>query len=946
MNIACNKPNRRKQLKCLRDFMNGLRQLNNQPIFKSIAKYKKQFDVSTAKEAYEIADNLQRTAPNVYPAEYFRVFDNLIILLSTFAGKTVRVMYLDTVNYDSLTIERKEAYDKLKNSEDGFEEVDKTYDLSNFDEFAKDWGDKHVWNWRTSDNTVFAMNDYFGNVYITESITITPKRIHQSYLDNEQHNCIFKPIIAICNKQINNPELSSSSQSKYNTILNKLKKITPKYVNGVPDNELDDVFKQLKIKMTLALPFCDKTVVYGDTSNKARMVLNYINTRLNHVELAGEYYNNNKPVMLIEEEFNDLYQSLIDNNKFFIYQMSSGEGRVNRVYSIKTIDNSYRLANNEYDALKEFESDNEFIYYSVDDVADDLLSKFIRVGGHMTSSRINPAYKDDLITYVEEFEEIDGTKAYAKFKHCSWYEGFMSKPADFRQSDVIEGIGYYLIGNIDWTNANPQIKLIQQTFNLYSGRNIYISPELKFMMDNGLTFKIYGGCWGVKFDFDFSESMLNGKYDGVPNYSRWTGLCSARNPYTTYYMDTNDTEYAGHITEECMNASYNNGRIRFTVNRDRQPHKAHIGGFIYGYQRINLIEQLMKMDISRILRINTDGIKYLPHDFELNSIFRREPITTKKKTGLIMGDREEGLLTNINDCDARIWFQFHMYFRTTTKRKHYDNELYIGAGGCGKTHINIIDTGLIRPLYVANAYKLTRAKAIEYSKYGIRTEVLANVLSPMRYDYIRKNFNTIILDEASMISEEARAKIFNMYSKCKLIFCGDIGYQADPIEGTIMNTNTFQHMTRMNVNYRCLDDKLATILRNVRDAIDNKQSVYELLDDIQRISRSELVEKYKPTDMVLTHTLRTQEIYNELLDAFEKYVITKSDENFSRGEIYYEKQNTKNIEKRNAFTTHSVQGETFTENIYIDLELIANRKLIYTALSRAKRLNQLFIITP
>ena len=51
------------------------------------------------------------------------------------------------------------------------------------------------------------------------------------------------------------------------------------------------------------------------------------------------------------------------------------------------------------------------------------------------------------------------------------------------------------------------------------------------------------------------------------------------------------------------------------------------------------------------------------------------------------------------------------------------------------------------------------------------------------------------------------------------------------------------------------------------------------------------------------------------------------------------------MELRHGYTTHSVQGETFYDNIYIDKEVIANKKLLYTALSRAEYLHQLHFIT-
>jgi len=919
MNIICNKPNRRAQLKCLRDYMNGLRQLNGKPIFKTIAKFKKQFEVTTAAETYQIATDINKTVKR--PATDFDDFSVFRELLASYGGKTIRVMHLPD---DA--------------SPGNFTEVDQTYVIPADPVSFMEWWNGMKWHWRVSDSTVFNDNNFTGNVYITESVLINPKRIQQSYLDNENHNCIFKPIIALCNKQINNPELKPATQSKYSMILNKLKKMMPKYKNGVPDAELDEVFKKLKIKMTLTLPFCEKAVIYGVTADKATMVVNYINTRLNHVEVAGEFYNNNRPIMLPSADFEEKYQSIIDANEFCLYQQKNG-----LPYAFKTIDNHYRQLNTDFDVFKKFETETALAYCSLDDVDDRLLSRFIRNGGHLTCSRINPKYKGNLKDYVYQFHEIDGVTAFAQFKHCSWYKGFMGKPTDFRKTDKIEGIGYYLIGNIDWTNATDQVKHIQKTFNIYCGRNIYISPELEFMKDNGLTFKIYGGCWGVRVDFEFTEEMFD-KRDKIRNYSRWTGMCSSKNEYDEYFMKTDDADYAAHITETCMGADYNDGVVRFTIPKQHQYHKAHISGFIYGYQRINLMEQLMKMQISKILRINVDGIKYLDHEFELNKIFRHETITNSKINGFTMDDRDEGLITNINNCDSRDWFQFHRHFTKTIPRTHYDNELFMGPGGCGKTHKNLIDNGLIRPLYVANAYKLTRAKELEYAEYGVKTDVLANILSPARHEHVLKNFNTLIIDEASMVSEEARVILFKLYKGCKLIFCGDIGYQADPIEGRIMVLSAFQHITVMNENFRTNDPELLNLLQNLRNAIDSKADVYTLLDGVQRITKEQLVCQYKPIDMVLTHTLRTQDIYNKLLDVHEKYVITKSTDEYSRGEIFYAKPNTKQAEKRNAYTTHSVQGETFRQNIYIDMELINNKKLLYTACSRAKMLNQLYII--
>jgi hypothetical protein len=913
-NIECFKKNKRKYRRCLKNFLNGLRQKHGHDAFKTIVKFKQLFNEDN-ETTYDIANDLYEASKTTYPATDFVEFGDFQNLLKSFGGKTIKVVYMPTTDGSDMIYD----YD---------------YNVPSPDKFDK-WWDGKKWDWMSSERTIFEENDYEGKVYITESLTLTTKHIQQSYLDNETQNCIFSPILDICEQNIINPELAASTQRKFNGILKKINKYMIVYKDGVPDEDLDEVCKKLNIKITLKRPFSNRTMVFGKNDNKAYLTLSYINTRINHVEVEGKYYNNNKPKYISEEEFADLHHSLIDNKQFFIYQKKDM-----RVYGLKTIENNYKVINNEYDVFNNFEKNHSMDGLSVDDVYDELLSKFIRTGCHQTSTRINDEYRDRLAELQPLYKEIDCIKAYTQFKNCSYYEGFLGKVTDFRQTDKIEGIGYYLIGNIDWTHANKQLKEIQKAFCLYSGRNIYASPELKFMTDNGLKFKIKGGCWGIRHDFEFDQYMYE-KVNGISHYAKWTGMVSSHNDRTYYYMNTDDTTYAEHIMEECEDAHYYKGVVRFSMKRDTQLHKSHISGFIYGYQRINLIEQLYAMDIGKIIRINTDGIKYLDHEFERSPIFRVE--TKLNKDSFTNDDRYGGFLTNISDCDRCDWLRFHYHFlkKDIQPRTHYNTEIFVGQGGGGKTHRNLIDKGLIRPLYVAPSYKLTRSKQLEYD---IDTHVLANLLSPNKHDEIIRKYNTIIIDEASMISEGARNLIYNMYSKCKLIFCGDVGYQAEPVEGREIDMNMFENINEVTVNYRSKCEQLNKLIQKIREGIKSgERNGMKYIKDIQRITRPELLNKYTTTDIILTHTNNTITMYNELIDK-EKYLVTKSCKKFSRGEVFLEKPKTNHFEKTNAFTTHSVQGETFNENIFIDIELAYNIKLLYTAVSRAKYLNQVYII--
>ena len=75
----------------------------------------------------------------------------------------------------------------------------------------------------------------------------------------------------------------------------------------------------------------------------------------------------------------------------------------------------------------------------------------------------------------------------------------------------------------------------------------------------------------------------------------------------------------------------------------------------------------------------------------------------------------------------------------------------------------------------------------------------------------------------------------------------------------------------------------------------------------------------------------------------EKYLIKSNSQDYSNGDIVFSKPNIKN-ELRHGYTVHSVQGETFKKNIYIDMRKIFDKRMFYTAISRAEYENQIYLI--
>jgi hypothetical protein len=74
----------------------------------------------------------------------------------------------------------------------------------------------------------------------------------------------------------------------------------------------------------------------------------------------------------------------------------------------------------------------------------------------------------------------------------------------------------------------------------------------------------------------------------------------------------------------------------------------------------------------------------------------------------------------------------------------------------------------------------------------------------------------------------------------------------------------------------------------------------------------------------------------------EKYLVKSNSLNYCNGDITFEK--VPNSILTHAFSISSIQGETIEGNIYIDMRNMFNPQMLYTAISRARKLEQLHFI--
>jgi hypothetical protein len=191
--------------------------------------------------------------------------------------------------------------------------------------------------------------------------------------------------------------------------------------------------------------------------------------------------------------------------------------------------------------------------------------------------------------------------------------------------------------------------------------------------------------------------------------------------------------------------------------------------------------------------------------------------------------------------------------------------------------------------------------------------------------------------------------IFERFKMCKIIMCGDNGYQLDGFNSKgdtyISFTETgFDNIVEHNHNYRVKCDMLRKHLEEVRCLIkSNPKEVRQYI--LNNFKNIDTIQDYSVEDMILTRTHVLKDMYTEKYKHLDKYYVINTDRKYSKGEIVIGKKPECECVLQHAFTVHSIQGETADNNLYIEIEKMHDEKALYTAISRARRWEQIHIIT-
>ena len=807
--------------------------------------------------------------------------------------------------------------------------------------FSSWWKKTSLNDWMyDSEEALMQYHKNQGQTFIYEPAQdLNTNRVVQAFRDGVNH-CVFTPIR---NWAIAKEEEAKTEKTKYrySGMIKKINALEEKYINGVPENAISEICNTLQIDISIELPFCENKFIESQSIKKRLKFFKFMNTRLNHIDL-NEVVNNDEYIEVTRKELFEIKKQLDEANEFYTYKKD-----MNSINCISTLTKQYKLKNNMTEVIADFELETGLKFCQIDDVDDYELSQFIREG---TNYNATVDFRKDIYDIdISSIKHIDMKNAYTKFQSCLFYEGFLGKISDFRKCNKIMGVGMYKITNLVFPikkySYQNKFSKYNDIMKIYISNNVYTSPELKMLSYLGATYDIVCGCWGVKpIKFEFNDDMLNNKDDeGVWYYAKWAGMCDMHHMEKKFWIN-GDMHYFNAIRDYCGEGVvrwYENNSGCIAFKKKHNYHLGHITAFILAYQRISVIEQLMEIDYDNVVRVCVDGIYHLQEMVELKNAFRSKPDINFNN---LAGDSyvSSAIEKDLVICGA-------------SEREHFEKELHLGEGGCGKTHFNCNDKGLVKVLFLAPSWKLARCKKNET---GINSSVWARALTedPERITAIRDRANVLIIDEVSMLSEGQKQQFFELYSDMKIIMCGDLGYQLPCIVGEEMTTKGFDNIVKHKTDYRCKDADLKKIKDDLRLMISYGRSKNEInkwvVDEFKRLGRTisldDLKASYKVEDMILCGTNELKDYYTNIFAGkfpVEKYYVMENNRLHSNGDIVIgNKPEQTKCEVRHSFTTHSIQGETANHNLFIDSVKMFDSRMFYTAISRARYLNQIFII--
>lgn len=407
-----------------------------------------------------------------------------------------------------------------------------------------------------------------------------------------------------------------------------------------------------------------------------------------------------------------------------------------------------------------------------------------------------------------------------------------------------------------------------------------------------------------------------------------------------------------------------------------------LAAFVNASEFARVFAQLLDMRLELVAYEEKDGIAVIPHDFPVHKGFRWKGQAREVE---YYGENAR-LMVSCEESDAENGFEQDLDFSRLGPRSESADvcaprEIHRGAGGCGKTHsILRTDSGYRSVLFCAPSHLLCAAKREEYP--GCVAMPHAALFNCNPIDIMQ--YSVIVVDECSMLTDATKHSLTERYPQLLLIFVGDVrsGFPfqlPQPGAATCLTEEGCAVVDHV-VNRRLVaGDPLCLLARSVRAMMDPSTYVAKLPSEADRarfvlahimrfmrqrrrvVTVSEMIKLHETSDVLLCPThlagYRLSEPLNQKHAPLKRW---RSEDTrmctidgvrkrcYNGSAFVAEERPHPACVDTWASTVHASQGVTVeSRRIFIDSSSMAwALQLAYTAISRARSLEQIYWVVP
>lgn len=770
--------------------------------------------------------------------------------------------------------------------------------------------------------------------------------VFQSYREGSL-NCVIAPILSyIVAKR--DAAVGGKKRVKFARLAKKVEKMLVEYHEmGVSDAQLQTVADQTCVQITIITPCIREPRVFEPVKTKVGAV-ELTNTRIGHVDETTL----NNIVHVSREDLCSMWERLAETDTWHMTERNASG-----VVTVCTATGTYKVKapHGEFvrAQLEKFGAQDSWLC----DKKNPHLSAFVRAGVHM-NGHIDTADTSDYALQMpcggiqsgnKDYICIDQKHAYRNFQSCPWYDGFVFDFTDHRKTDRVRGPGYYQITDIV---LGDLAEIDTMLGNVYVDGAVYPSAELAFLTSMGVTYRVVAGAWGRRREFNFDDDGWLAEDGESKLYATWVGRAMMKKDTQRWYV-RGTREFLSHIAHEAKETPMakhvhyfeNLDEICITYDKPAALHQSHFSGVITACTRMNTIVQLKAMELPKVKRVACDAVYAEPHGFDLCNVFRM---------------KDELMKTNV---PGSRYIQAHPHLEET-EGNDFDSvqTLYMtGPGGAGKTHQVLTDKGIPAGLilYSGPTHKLCAKKRLDY---GVDAAPHKSLMTPNPKWRRFLRYSVLLIDECSTFTEDDQEFIRVRYPHMMIIYAGDpcqVSHFDVPGARVRLPFNPAKcdRTETLTHNWRCADPLLLKVLQNLRDKINVRGSGSRIAREAFKIVDIEdVMDEYNPaTDLILCHSNDVKNAVTKFMKAAgkpDKFMVTKKVGRFYNGDIVHALEEPlvegigvgANCQRRHGFTTHSVQGETCEGILYICLDALSDNKLLYTAISRARKFSQIRLV--